>query len=303
MFFEAGAGDSILLTFNNILKDGSIGVTAKIYDVDNNQVGSTQTLAHVADGLYTVKYTVPTGYDILTVIYIPDGDDNATAIDQIKVRSLSPFGAGRSATAISEGINDDDIKAIIKAIKKELPKETDLSIVENKLDQLLSKPDIKIPKMDLTPINRNIDNKISGFKTLITKILPVVKIINSLNSKINKIDLSKVNSISQTISALTSEVRDAQRSMKLVQNEILDARNKLLDIKVPTGELEELILKADDVQKERFESFTLMFMGLIKDIVTELKKNNGNFDKTIRELESLKKTLSLFNLKNLQNEL
>lgn len=305
---EAGQGESIPLTFNNILEDGSITVSAKVYDVDGSQVGSTQTLSHIADGLYQVSYAVGdpgNNSDILTVIYIPSGDDNSTAVDIIKVRTISPFGAGASASG--GGLVDDDIKAIVEAIKKELPiiEEVNLIPIENKLNELIKK-EITILPPDLTGVNKSIDVKMAEIRSAVNKLTPLIRIVTDLNSKVNAIDLSKINSISQVIKSLTSEVQNVDKSMGLIQSEIEGARDKLLAIESPTKtdmeSLKELMFTADELQVKRFEVIVLTMLSLLEKITVELKSSNGNFGKTLKEVEALKQTLAIFNLNTLQNE-
>lgn len=67
-------------------------------------------------------------------------------------------------------------------------------------------------------------------------------------------------------------------------------------------EIKELIFKADELQLERFQAMTLVFLTLLEKIIKELKNSNGNLNNAIKEVDSLKQTLAIFNLNNLRDE-
>ena len=299
-FFEAAAGDTIDLTFNNILGDGTITVSARVYD--GTTLLSTETLSHVASGFYRSSYTIPTGYTKLAVFYIPSGTDNANAIDTIKIRSISPFG---TLGAVSAGLNDDDIKEITKAIEKIKVWDAKLASGRTAAQELMAKSefdvgqdtvktDIVIPKVDLDVIEKSITPLISDVKTSFEK----------LSIELNAIDLSSVNNISTKLSQILPELKEAQQSLDLLAHETKEHRNLMMKEKNPDkNELQELILKSDELQQKRIQVSTLAILGMMEKVLKELRRSNGDFSKASSEFEKMKNALAGYNLKNIQNEM
>ena len=245
-FFEAASGEDITLSFNNINGDGGIGVTAKIYNVADTQIGSTQTLAHVADGLYTLRYTVPDPIvgDSLTVFLIPDDLDNSNSINQIKVRATSPYGHGGGMAAGVE-INDDDVKNIAKEVSKLIGNiGGQESIWQEKLasgktaeQELLGKStpkDLEVKVLPDTRAENVIKRELAFVRELTAKLEQRLKVIDGLNLQPLFALVTQLKGID--ISGLTEELR----------------QNK------------ELILKSDELNLIRMEK-------LLKSVDTKFK--------------------------------
>ena len=308
-YFESASGEAIDLTFNNILNDGSISVTAYIYNAAT-QV-TTQALSHVANGFYRASYTIPTGYSKLAIYYVPSGSDNATAIDTIKIRSLSPYGA----LGASGGLNDDDIKQIVKALEKIKIWEVEMPTGRTAAQELIAKSEfnseqdvvktnVVIPPVDFSQFEKMLSSNISDVKNFMAKLVPLSNSIQKLETKLNKIDLSKVDTAIFQLSSLLPELKNAQVSLDLMANEVKIARNDLLSQEKPDiNALKELIMKSDELNQKRVQVSTLSVLGLLQNVLVELRKTNGDFSKASKKFEKIQSSLTAFNLKNLQDEM
>jgi hypothetical protein len=357
-YLEAAEGDTLDLAYNNILQDGSITVTAKIYD-NGSQIGSNQTLSHVAGGFYSVQYTVPSGHSKLTVYYIPSGTDNATAIDSIKVRTLSPF-AG-TAIAGGGGITTDDIDEIAKRIKQVDFLKAKLPNGRTVAEELMAKsefdPSTEVVKTDIQIPDQKDDSEViqavrSLDSTFSQRIIGIEKLVKSTeNSKMNTTALKQIFSavgilpgeiskVNYTIDSIANEVKianqkivdsflrsDAQESkeiknikdsisqiiktVSLMTTEMKNANQQVVDnikngdgakMKI-TADIKELILKADDLQQERFQTMLLSILGILEKLYQELRTNSSNYSETNKKLDAVKNNLLSYNLNQLQNEI
>lgn len=307
-YFEAAEGDSIDLTFNNILGDGTITVSAKVYS--GTTLLSTESLSHVADGFYRVSYTIPTGYSKLAVFYIPSGSDNANAIDNIKVRSLSSFGGAGSVVVDGGGISADDIKKIVKELNvwgfklpsgrtaaQELMFKSEFNPSKEKVIT-----DLKLEKVDLSPIQRNIDEKFLSFQNIASKLIPLVSSVNSVVNKLDKV--KEFPDVSPQISEVSSTIKDAKKSINLLTAEVEMARDLLSKIENPNFDgVEKLILDADEMNLKRTQAMVLSILGALKRISDNLEQKTGDFTSASRELKGISNQLKSFSLQKLQDEM
>lgn len=309
-YFESGEGDSIDLTFNNILGDGSITVSARVYS--GSTLLSTESLSHVASGFYRSSYVIPAGHSKLAVFYIPSGSDNANAIDNIKVRSLSPFGGG-SAAASGGGLDDDDIKRIVKELSKLNVWSFKLSSGRTAAQELISKSefnpekqkvltDVKIDKVDFTPLQRSIDEKFLSFQNVASKLIPLVGSVNSVISKLDKV--KQFPDISPQISEVSSTLKDAKKSISLLTAEVELARDLLTKVENPNFDsVEKLILDADEMNLKRTQAMVLSILGALKRVSDSLEQKTGDITTASKELKGISNQLKSFSLQKLQDEM
>lgn len=216
-YIRTTAGDTVELTYNNILKDGTITVTAYVYD-GSTQV-TTASLTHVANGFYRTAYTIPGGYSKLTIFYLPSGTDNATDIDYIQI-GLTSEGAGSFAGAIGGGLDDRDLENIKKLLLPELLKAL-LEAWKKSIDKLDKKSSLVNDLLQKS--KQDILSALDNLKGVINQIV--------VNNRQEIPDYKKeLMSLSQSIAVLPKSFPDIRQD---VLSRIEELKNQITGIIIP----------------------------------------------------------------------